>query len=110
MLGIDATEMHYSRKNTSGRDEPFAKEAKQWVEANLLHRPAYLESDVKPRDKYNRVLAYVYLDPKGQTMANASLIQAGLAKVLFIGQNRRYEARFYKLEREARQAHRKLWQ
>jgi micrococcal nuclease len=109
MLGMDATEMHYSRKNRTGRDEPYAVEAKQWVESHMLKRPVYLESDIKQRDKYNRILAYVYLDPQRQQMANALLVQEGLAHVLFIGENRRYESRFYRFEREARQARRRLW-
>src|SRR5690349_9841548 len=42
LLGIDATEMHWSPKNHTGKDEPYAKEAMDFVEEKALDKPIYL--------------------------------------------------------------------
>lgn len=110
LLGIDAPEMHYSRKNQSGRNEPFALEAKTLLEQSILQRRVYLEFDQEQYDLYNRTLAYVYLDERGERMLNRLLLEKGLAKTLFIRFNRRYEADFNRLEKEARSKQRNLWQ
>lgn len=109
LLGIDAPEMHYSRKNTTGQDEPYAKAGTQLVEELVLHRRVYLEFDEERYDIYDRTLAYVYLDPKRQTMLNTLLLEKGLAKVFFIRKSRRYEAEFHQLEEAAQAKRLNLW-
>lgn len=51
-----------------------------------------LELDVQPRDRYGRILAYVYL-PDGR-MLNEVLIQSGHANLMTIPPNVRYVNRF----------------
>jgi micrococcal nuclease len=102
LLGIEAPEMHYSRKNTTGKNEPFAAEAKALVKQSTLRRTVYLEFDQHRYDKYDRTLAYVYLDPEAKTMLNRMLLEQGLATVLFIGVNRRYEPDFIQIQQAAR--------
>ena len=60
-----------------------------------------LELDVQPRDKYGRLLAYVYLSDG--TMLNALLVQEGYAQVMTIPPNVKYQDLFLKLQREARE-------
>jgi micrococcal nuclease len=65
-----------------------------------------LELDVQERDRYQRLLAYVYV---GETMANAELVRRGFAQVMTVPPNARHQALFSQLEREARQRARGLW-
>ncbi len=109
MLGIDATEMHYSRKNKAGKDQPYALAAKAFVSRTALRKTVYLERDIKPFDKYHRRLSYVYLDRNRKTMLNIRLLEHGLARVLFLGPNRRHEPAFIAVERQARKQHLNLW-
>lgn len=95
LLGIDATEMRWSRKNKTGKDQPFAREAMAVLEAKK-GKTLWLEKDVVWTDKYNRRLAYVYTQPSGGKSLNQSLLEQGLAYPLFIGQNRKYEGAFLK--------------
>lgn len=109
MIGIDSAEMHYSRKNQSGQDQPFAKEATQFVEQAILNRSVYLEFDQERFDTYNRTLAYVYLDAKRKQMLNQALLEKGLAKVFFIRVNRRYEPEFVQTEGLAQAKRLNFW-
>ncbi len=109
LLGINATEMHYSPENHSGKDEPFALAAKQFVEKAVLHRMVYLSFDQQRIDKYHRTLAYVYLDPLGKVMLNEVLLEKGLAKTFFMGVDQRYDDRFLQDEQQAQSHHLALW-
>jgi micrococcal nuclease len=73
----------------------------------LLGRQVALELDVETRDRFGRLLAYVWL-PDG-TLFNATLLEAGQARLLTIPPNVRYVDRFRPLERAAREARRGLW-
>ncbi len=64
-----------------------------------------LELDVQARDRYGRLLAYVYV---GDVMVNAELVRLGYAQVMTVPPNVRYQAVFLKLQREAREAGRGL--
>jgi micrococcal nuclease len=66
-----------------------------------------LEFDAQWRDKYRRLLAYVYL---GDTMLNAELVRQGYAQVATFPPNVKYQELFLKLQREAREDRRGLWQ
>lgn len=55
----------------------------------------YLEFDVEKRDRYDRLLAYVYL-PDGR-MLNELLVKEGYAKPYPIGPNLRYAGLFERL-------------
>ncbi len=66
-----------------------------------------LETDVQIRDRYGRLLAYVYL-PDGQ-MLNALLVKEGYAQIMSIPPNVRYQDQFLSLQKEARENQRGLW-
>jgi micrococcal nuclease len=71
-----------------------------------------LELDVRHRDDWRRLLAYVFVKRgKGRrrVFANAEMVRRGYAEVMTIPPNVRHQERFLKLQREARAARRGLW-
>lgn len=66
-----------------------------------------IEQDVQLRDRYGRPLVYVYL--KSGKMLNEEIIAAGYASVMTIPPNVRYQERFLRAYRAARQERRGLW-
>ncbi len=64
-----------------------------------------LEFDVERRDRYRRLLAYVYL--KDGRMLNEEIVKAGYANLLTIPPQ--YQERFLKAYREARENRRGFW-
>jgi micrococcal nuclease len=58
-------------------------------------------------DKYERLLAYLYL-PSGK-MLNEEIVKAGYAQLMTIPPNVKYQERFLKEYREARETHWGLW-
>jgi micrococcal nuclease len=101
-LGIDTPEMNY--KNPP--PEYFAEEAKRF-NIDLVHgKKIQLEFDTVRRDKYNRLLAYVYIDGE---FVNARLIEEGYAKVYIIPPNVKYADDFLELQRKAKEQKKGIW-
>jgi micrococcal nuclease len=71
-------------------------------------RDVELRVGVEPRDRYGRLLAYVYRLPD-HTFVNAELVQRGYARTLTIPPNDAFAPRFARLERTASAAGRGLW-
>jgi micrococcal nuclease len=65
-----------------------------------------LELDAEPRDRYGRLLAYVWL---GGEMLNRRLLAEGYAGPLRIAPNVRYAEEFEPLAGEAQAQERGLW-
>ena len=66
-----------------------------------------IEFDVQQRDRYGRLLGYVYLSDG--RMLNEEILKAGYANLMTIPPNVRYEQRFLMAYREARGNRRGLW-
>ena len=79
LVGIDTPELHPT-------PEPGAIEAKQFVEGLCLGKEVGLDvDDIRPKDKYGRTLAVVYVGAGGSWVnLNAELLRGGLAEVLYI--------------------------
>lgn len=75
LLGIDAPEMGGSFE----RPAPFAIEARETLQALVLHRWVRLECDGTRRDTYGRSLFNVRLET-GE-FVNATLVRRGMARV-----------------------------
>jgi micrococcal nuclease len=71
-------------------------------------REVRLVPDAEARDRYGRMLAYVYREPDG-LFVNAELVRRGYARVLTIPPNVAHESEFRRLARHARAAGRGLW-
>jgi micrococcal nuclease len=105
LIGIDTPELHDPRTVV----ECFAEEAAAHTEGLLpVGTAVRLESDVEARDRYGRVLAYVWR-VDDHLFVNEELVADGWAVPYRYPPNVRYADRFSRLGREAREANRGLW-
>ena len=101
-IGVNAPEIHHPQKG----EEPGGREAMAVNRRLVEGKSVRLELDVQSRDRYGRLLAYVWV---GETMINAELVRRGYAQVMTVPPNVRYQELFLKLQRGAREARRGLW-
>ena len=101
-LGIDTPEMNY--KNPPA--QYFAEQAKAFNKKLVYGKMVRLEFDARRRDKYKRLLAYVYVD---DIFINKKMIEEGYAKILITPPNEKYADEFLKLQRRARQQGKGIW-
>nr|WP_246344803.1 thermonuclease family protein [Conexibacter arvalis] len=89
--------------------ECFGKAAHQ-LNARLLAGASQvvLRFDRELRDRYGRLLAYVYRDGQAQSV-NARLVAAGAARTLKISPNTSHATELARLQADARAAGRGLW-
>ena len=93
---------------TRGKDEPFGKEALEFVaNAAAPGEYIYLEFDKGLYDPYDRVLAYIYLE--NGSMLNEMLLEEGLAHVVVYQPNNKYEDRFREIEKRAKENKVGIW-
>lgn len=71
-------------------------------------REVLLATDAEPRDRYGRLLAYVYRRPDG-LFVNAALVRDGYATTLTIPPNVRHAGRLLQAQRAARRRGAGLW-
>lgn len=102
-IGVDTPELHHPRKPV----ERYGREAKEFNRRLVEGKRVRLEFDVERKDRYERLLAYVYLEDG--TFVNAELVRQGYAQLLTIPPNVKYADLFVELQREARKAARGLW-
>ena len=88
--------------------ECFAKEAASRNAELVDGEDVTLRFDVERRDRYGRLLAYVYRTRDG-AFVNERLVREGYATPLTIPPNVRHADRFAQLARGAREARRGLW-
>jgi micrococcal nuclease len=101
-IGVNTPEVHHPSKG----EEPGGREAHAVNRRLVEGKRVRLELDVQSRDRYGRLLAYVWI---GDTMINAELVRLGYAQVMTVPPNVRHQALFLKLQRDARQSNRGLW-
>ncbi len=102
-IGVNTPETKHPTKGV----EYFGKEASEANRNLVVGKTMRLEFDVEQRDRYGRLLAYVYLGEG--TFVNAWLVENGYAQVMTVPPNVKYQGLFLKLQREAREARRGLW-
>jgi len=101
-IGVNTPEVHHPKKG----EEPGGRAAHEVNRTLVNGRRVRLETDVQARDRYGRLLAYVWI---GELMVNAELVRRGYAQVMTVPPNVRYQALFVQLQRDARDAGRGLW-
>jgi len=103
LIGIDTPE--YTTEK-----EPFGKEATDYTTKILEGKKVYLEKDAGERDKYGRLLMYVWLEIPdnfseediSSKMLNAILLKEGLAVTYTVPPNVRYRDIFLAIQEEAK--------
>jgi micrococcal nuclease len=116
LIGIDTPEVHESQKlyrdsQKSGQDiltiKKLGKKAWDFTKELVEGKRVRLEFDVEKHDKYDRLLAYVYL--KDGTFVNAEIIKQGYASLMTYPPNVKHVDTFKQLYRQARENNRGLW-
>lgn len=100
LIGVDTPEVFGSR-------ECFGPQASDYAKHTLTDQPVKYTVGREPRDRYGRLLVYVWL-PDGRSF-NALLAARGYARTLTIEPNDRYAPTFARLARDARAADVGLW-
>jgi micrococcal nuclease len=103
VIGVDTPESVAPNRP----DEPFGEEASDFAKRYLDGATVRLAGDAEPRDRYDRLLAYVWL--ADGTFWNALLAAEGYAQQLTIPPNVTYAGLFRRLVAEARREDRGLW-
>jgi len=102
LIGVDTPETVHPSKPV----EYFGKEASAFTKRMCEGKVVKLELDWEKRDKYNRLLAYVYLEDG--TFLNAEIVKQGYGHA-YTKFPFKYLEEFREYEREAREQKRGLW-
>ena len=115
-IGIDAPETSDPRKSIQCFGIEAAKKNQELVEGKVVRLEkdvrtspsarTFLASPVSERDRYQRLLRYVYA---GNTFINLELVKQGFAKVATYPPDVKYQEQFLAAEREAREVKKGLW-
>ncbi len=99
LIGLDAPE--------SGQ-EPWGPKAHEHLRNILkeLHWQVSIETDFEQRDKYNRLLVYLW---SGKTLINEQMLLDGYAVLFTMQPNSKYVDRFRKAQRFAREKKLGIW-
>lgn len=101
LIGIDTPEV-----DPGIGVECYGEEASRFTDASLTGRTVRLEFDVERRDRFGRVLAYVWVEDE---LFNLRLVAEGYAEVTTFPPNVRYVDDYEAAERRARAAGLGLW-
>jgi micrococcal nuclease len=109
-IGIDTPE-------STREVEPYGKAASNHTKDLIDGRTVWLETDAELRDRYGRLLAYVWLDAPADRsdgevrskMLNARLLLDGYAQIYTFPPNVRYAGSFVAYQQEARRSGTGLW-
>ena len=103
LIGIDAPET----KGPFTDRECFGDDATAFARDALADREVALEFDVERTDRFDRTLAYVWVDG---SLFNEQMVREGFATTATFPPNVRYVDRLAAAQRGAREGHRGLWE
>ena len=101
-IGIDTPESVDPRKPV----QCFAKEASKKNEELVMGKTIELENDISDRDRYGRLLRYVWI---GDEMVNEKLVREGFARSYSYPPDIKYQENLIEAERQAKEENRGLW-
>lgn len=106
LIGVDTPESVAPKEyleQTGKQNTDEGSEASAYTK-NLMetYEVVWIEHDKETKDKYDRELAYVYLDEEATDMLQERLLAAGMAKCLPIKPNTKYANRFAEIEQTAK--------
>jgi len=96
LIGIDTPE----------RGDPYYAEAKQKMEELVLQKHVRLEKDISEKDRYSRLLRYIYV---GDTFVNLQMVQQGYAVAYTYPPDVAHSGQFVAAAAEARNKQIGLW-
>ncbi len=102
-LGIDAPEVDHDK----GHSDFMALDAWKYNRKLVKGKQVRFETDIEEKDKYGRVLAYVYL--KNGKMVNDLMIQKGMAHVMVSSKELKYRDLFIKSQQKAMKDRLGIW-
>jgi micrococcal nuclease len=102
LIGVDTPEVPWY----GGKGECFGVEAGLFSRGRLAGRSVRLAFDTDRRDRYGRLLAYVYVRSE---LFNLTLVSLGYARADPVAPDTRRAAEFARAEAQARAAGRGLW-
>jgi micrococcal nuclease len=103
LIGVDTPESVHPDQS---KNVPYGKIASEFTKSTLEGQTVGLEFDVQERDRYGRLLAYVYL---GDIMFNKLLLDEGHASISTFPPNVRYVSMFTDAQTAARDAGKGQW-
>lgn len=98
LLAVDTAEI--------GQPGPWGEAARAFTAAAVVGKPVRLELGPRRRDRYGRLLAYVWA---GDALLNLELVRAGLAIVYMAQAHDPHRATLEAAQAEARTARRGMW-
>ncbi len=101
-IGINTPEIHHPTKKV----ECFGQEAYAQNKTLLEGKTLRLEKDVSEKDRYGRLLRYVYID---NLFINDYLVRQGYAYSSTFPPDVKYQQQFRLAEQEAKENNRGLW-
>ena len=106
-IGMDTPEFDYKNK----QHDCFAWEAKQANVKLVLNKKVRLEKDVSDKDKYERLLRYVYVKNKNnkEIMINEYLVRQGFAMLATYPPDVKYVELFKEAQKQAREKNKGFW-
>lgn len=112
-IGVNTPETKHPTKGV----EFYGKEASNYTKKELSGKTIYLEKDVSDKDRYDRLLRYIWLQEPTEInekeirekMFNARLLLDGYAQVSTFPPDVKYQDIFLKLQEEARESNKGLW-
>ncbi|MBM7644068.1 endonuclease YncB(thermonuclease family) [Scopulibacillus daqui] len=104
MLLIDTPEDVHPSKPV----EPYSREAAAYAEEKLpVGKHIYIKEGIEKRDKYNRLLAYVFITPND--MYNEDVVRQGLARVGYVYNDTTYLSKLDDAQDEAKAHKLNIW-
>lgn len=98
--------VRYIGIDTPERGKPFYREAKEKNSDLVLGKAVRMERDRTDRDRYGRLLRYVYV---GDTFINGELVRMGAARARYYKPDGRYRNELEALEGEAKKERKGIW-
>ncbi len=113
LIGVDTPETKHPTRSVGA----YGPEASSFTKSELNGKSVFLEFDVSERDKYGRMLAYVWLEKPllgsnseiRSKMFNAVLLLNGYAQLMTVPPNVKYVDYFKDLQAQARKDGNGLW-
>ncbi len=92
--------------DTPERGQAFYTESKMFLQQLVGGRKVRLEAGIENKDKYGRLLRYVFVDGK---LANLEIVREGYAKALIFNEDEKYADAVRKAEEKAREKGKGIW-